>query len=158
MSGESVKSNRLKKVLAVSSGGGHWIELMRIVPAFEGCRVTYVTVETSYRSQVEGARFRVVLDATRWNKVKLALMLLQMIWVLASERPDVVISTGAAPGYFAVRLGKMFGARTVWVDSMANIDELSSSGQRIGKHADLWLTQWEHLAEPNGPMYRGGVL
>ena len=157
MSNEGASSRRCK-VLAVSSGGGHWIELMRLIPAFERCQVTYVTVEPSYRSQVGDARFRVVIDATRWDKVKLIRMMLQMIWVLLRERPDVVISTGAAPGFFAVRLGKLFGARTIWVDSMANIDELSSSGQRIGKHADLWLTQWEHLAKPGGPIYRGGVL
>ena len=32
------------KVLAVSSGGGHWIQLMRIKHAFEDCSVTFVTV------------------------------------------------------------------------------------------------------------------
>ncbi|MCA9302861.1 MAG: hypothetical protein KC996_01930 [Phycisphaerales bacterium] len=158
MSRPTDQSRRPARVLAVSSGGGHWIELMRLVPAFEGCRVTYVTVEPSYRSQVPGSRFRLVVDATRWNKFRLGVMLLQMIWVLVRERPQVVISTGAAPGYFALRLGKLLGARTIWVDSIANIDELSSSGQRIGKYADLWLTQWEHLAKPNGPVYRGGVL
>lgn len=158
MSETSDQSKRPIRVLAVSSGGGHWIELMRLVPAFEGCRVTYVTVERSYRSQVEGSRFRVVTDATRWNKFKLGVMMLQMIWVLLRERPEVILSTGAAPGYFALRLGKLLGARTIWVDSIANIEELSSSGQRIGKHADLWMTQWEHLAKPQGPVYHGGVL
>lgn len=158
MSEHGKQSERQVRVLAVSSGGGHWIELMRLTPAFEGCRVTYVTVEPSYRSQVVGNRFRVVLDATRWNKFKLGIMMLQIVWVLLRERPEVIISTGAAPGYFAVRLGKLLGARTIWVDSIANIEELSSSGQRIGKHADLWLTQWEHLSKPGGPEYRGGVL
>ena len=43
-------------------------------------------------------------------------------------RPDVVITTGAAPGYFAVRIGKLLGARVVWVDSIANAEELSLSG------------------------------
>ena len=70
----------------------------------------------------------------------------------------MIITTGAAPGYFALRFGKLFGTRTIWIDSMANAEELSKSGQEVGKHADLWLTQWEHLARPGGPHYMGAVL
>ena len=78
--------------------------------------------------------------------------------MLLRERPDVVVSTGAAPGFLALRLGKLLRARTIWVDSIANAEELSLSGRRIGPHADLWLTQWEPLARPEGPLYRGAVL
>jgi hypothetical protein len=69
-----------------------------------------------------------------------------------------VITTGAAPGYFAIRIGNLFGARTIWVDSIANGEELSLSGQKAGPHAALWLTQWAHLAKAEGPHYRGSVL
>jgi Oligosaccharide biosynthesis protein Alg14 like len=54
--------------------------------------------------------------------------------------------------------GRFLGARTIWVDSIANIDVLSMSGQKAGRYADLWLTQWPELASPNGPEYRGSVL
>jgi len=146
------------RVLAVASGGGHWVQLRRLVPAFEGADLAYLTVEPSYRLEVGDARFHVVVDATRWNKVKLLRMFAQIAWVIAKERPDVVISTGAAPGYFAIRLGKLAGARTMWVDSIANVEQLSLSGQRIMKHADRCLTQWAHLARPDGPEYAGAVL
>ncbi len=69
-----------------------------------------------------------------------------------------MISTGALPGYMALRLGKLLGANTIWVDSIANVEELSESGRRIGNHADLWLTQWQHLAKPEGPEFRGSVI
>ena len=42
--------------------------------------------------------------------------------------------------------------------TIANIDELSLSGQQAGPHAALWLTQWKHLARPDGPHYGGSVL
>ncbi len=74
------------------------------------------------------------------------------------ERPDVVVSTGALPGFFGVVLGKRLGAKTIWVDSLANVEELSLSGEKVGPHADLWLTQWEELAYPGGPRYAGTVL
>ena len=70
----------------------------------------------------------------------------------------MIVSTGAAPGYIAIRLGKLFGARSVWVDSIANPEQLSMSGAMAGRYADLWLTQWPHLAKRDGPYYRGAVL
>lgn len=144
-------------VLAVSSGGGHWTQLLRLRPAFENCRVTYVTVDKAYRQDIVGSRFFIVPDATRWNRLRLLSLAAKLIWILLRERPDVVVSTGAAPGYFAIRLGKLLGARTVWIDSIANVDRLSMSGERVGRYADLWLTQWPHLARPGGPTCAGSV-
>lgn len=146
------------KVLAVASSGGHWVQLRRVVPAFADSEVVYVTVLESYRSQVRENRFYAVNDATRWNKLGLIRLALNLAWIILKERPSVVISTGAAPGYFAILLGRWFGARTIWIDSMANIEELSLSGSRAGRYADLWLTQWPHLAKAEGPHYGGSVL
>lgn len=147
------------RILAVASGGGHWVQLLRLRPAFEGAWVTYVTVDPGYAQDLEpGARLRIVNDASRWNKVGLACMALRLLWITLRERPHVVISTGAAPGYFALRLARLVRARTIWVDSMANVEQLSMAGEKVGRHADLWLTQWAHLARPDGPEYAGSVL
>lgn len=151
-------TSQRKKLLAVSSGGGHWVQLLRLRPAFEDCDVVFVTVDAGYRSDVPGREFRTIPDATRWNKFALARTILAVFFLLLRERPDVVVSTGAAPGYFAVRIGKWFGARTVWIDSVANVEELSLSGQRAGRCVDLWLTQWPHLARAGGPVCSGSVL
>ena len=147
-----------KRVLAIASGGGHWVQLLRLRPALEQHDVAYATVNPAYRPQVAGHRFYVVTDATRWNKLRLIRMSFEILRLLLRERPHVVISTGAAPGYVALRLARWLGARTCWIDSIANVEQLSLSGRRIGPHADLWLTQWPHLAEPDGPRYEGAVL
>ncbi len=134
------------------------MQLLRLRPAFEGTEIIFATVSESYRSEVEGAPFRVIPDSNRWHKWKLVKTVWAIFWLMLRERPDVVISTGAAPGYFAVRIGGLLGARTIWVDSIANAEELSLSGKKAGKVVDLWLTQWPHLAQENGPFYRGNVL
>lgn len=148
----------MKRVLCVASGGGHWVQMLRLREAFAGCDLAYATVQRSYAEQVPGARFYAFQDATRWDRWKLLLMILQLAWVLLRERPDVVVTTGAAPGVAALRLGKWLGARTVWIDSIANVEALSMSGQKVRGFADLWLTQWPELARPEGPQYRGSVL
>jgi UDP-N-acetylglucosamine:LPS N-acetylglucosamine transferase len=150
-------SNQQQRVLAVASSGGHWIQLRRLAPAFEGHDVAYLTTDAGYRSEAGSARFHVVNDANRWNKLALLRCALKVLWVVLRERPTVVVSTGAAPGYLAIRCGRLLGARTVWVDSVANVDELSMSGQMASSTADLCLTQWPHLA--GGQVrYLGAVL
>ena len=132
--------------------------MLRLRPAFEGCDVLFATVKPGYKSQVGDARFTVIPDANRWNKLALFKTAFAIIRLLVRERPDVVISTGAAPGFFAVALAKFFGARSIWVDSIANAEELSMSGQKAGAHASLWLTQWKHLSSEEGPRHFGSVL
>ena len=148
----------MKKILAVASGGGHWVQLLRCMPAFAQHDVAFVTVNAAYRSQVAGHRFYAVNDATRWNKLALLMLAFRLMMIVLRERPDVIISTGAAPGYFMLRIGRVFGSKTVWIDSIANVEKMSLSGQKIGDHADLWLTQWPHLAKSEGPNYAGAVL
>lgn len=147
-----------KRILAVSSGGGHWVELLRLREAFAGHDLALATVGAANRVDASNARFYSLRDVTRWNKVQWPAAILGLLSVLLRERPDIVVSTGALPGYFALRLAKLLGARTIWVDSLANVDDLSMSGRMVGKHADLWLTQWAHLATSAGPHYRGSVL
>lgn len=150
------------RVLAVASGGGHWIQLRRLRPAWQGMDVTYLTTVPGYAEAVaadpEKPGFVVVTDANRWQKLRLVRQMLEIAWAVLRIRPHAVVTTGAAPGYFALRLGKLLGARTIWVDSMANAEELSLSGRQAGPHAQLFLTQWQHLARPEGPHFRGAVL
>lgn len=150
---------RKTRVLAVASGGGHFVELQRMRHAWAHCDIHYLTTRAEYAAELEpGARLHVVNDASRWDKLAVARMALRVLWILVKVRPRVVVSTGAAAGYFALRFGKLLGARTIWVDSIANAEELSMSGRMVRKHADLWLTQWPELASPDGPRYEGNIL
>lgn len=147
-----------KKIMLVASSGGHWVQLNRLLPAFEGCEIIFVTTEPNYRSTVGDSRFLLVPDASRWNKLHLLWLALVTFKHVLTVRPEVVVSTGAAPGFFAILFGKKIGAKTIWLDSIANVNELSLSGRMAGKYADLWLTQWEHLVVDGGPRFVGAVL
>ncbi len=149
---------RRPKILALSSGGGHWVQLLRLRPAFEDCDVTYATVRSTYRSDIDRGHFVVIPDCNRNQKVRVLWSAFRVLLLLVRLRPNVLVTTGAAPGYVAVRLGRALGVRTVWVDSVANAEELSMSGRMAGLHAGLWLTQWPHLAKSVGPHFRGSVL
>jgi UDP-N-acetylglucosamine:LPS N-acetylglucosamine transferase len=147
-----------KKIMMVSSSGGHWVQLNRLNIAFEGHEIIFVTTEPNYLSNTGRNRFLLVPDASRWNKFRVLWLGLCVLKHVLSERPDVVVSTGAAPGFFALFWGKMFRAKTIWLDSIANVDEISMSGRKVRKYADLWLTQWEHLSGKDGPKYYGELI
>lgn len=171
MTSQNMTNKTIPNILAIASAGGHWVQLRRLRPAWEGCRVTYISTSISRKDEVlreaaekgiEQPQFFVVIEASRWEKVQLVRQLVQILRILLLVRPNVIISTGAAPGYFALRFGKWLGARTIWLDSIANAEELSLSGQKAGGCADLWLTQWEDLAGREGdkskPRYAGKVI
>jgi UDP-N-acetylglucosamine:LPS N-acetylglucosamine transferase len=144
-------STRPPRVLAIASKGGHWTQLRRVRPAFEGCDVTWACTDPTMRAEVKDGRFAVVPDANRWQKFRLLLCAFRVALLVARIRPDVIISTGAAPGFFALRFGKLTGARTLWLDSIANAEELSLSGLKASRFAHLTLTQWPELGRPLAP-------
>lgn len=147
------------KVLAIASGGGHWVELRRLLPVFEGADVAFASVYPDYREDVAGSRFYTFDDVSRFNKFKSLKVMFQLAGILLRERPQVIVTTGSGPGLIALALGKvLLRARTVWIDSIANCEQLSSSGTRARWFADVWLTQWPHLSGPKGPAHWGAVL
>ena len=139
---------RRRRVLLVSSSGGHWTELRRLAPAFDPFERIWCSVLPEMAREVAPDRFLLVPDASRWNKLRLVWSAIRVALVLVWVRPDVVVSTGAAPGFFAISLARFVGAQTVWVDSIANAEELSLSGQKASRIATLTLTQWPELGEP----------
>jgi len=146
----------VKKVLAVASFGGHWTQLNRLMPFFDKYETRFITTESSV--QKLRPQVRIVRDANRNTKLSILICSLQLIWQLLIFRPHLIVSTGALPGVIALTLGRLMGCKTVWIDSIANGEELSMSGKLAGKVAHQWLTQWPNLATEQGPHYRGRVL
>ena len=146
------------KILMVSSSGGHWVQLMRTKPAFEKHNLLFASTESDYAQHNPDQPFFVLPEASRWNKFRLVWQAARCLVLLARIRPDIVITTGASVGLFSLIAGKLVGARTIWLDSIANTAELSMSGQKAHRFADLYLTQWPELASDHGPNFEGGVI
>ena len=147
-----------RRVMAVSSGGGHWVELRRISAAFDGVDVCYVSTDASAAAGL-GARHHVIRNVTRRNRLGFVVLLWQLLRILLRERPEVVVTTGAAPGLIALLLAKiLLRSRTIWIDSIASAEIMSLSARLARPVADAWLVQWAHLARGEGPEFWGAVV
>ncbi len=147
-----------KKALLISSSGGHWQQLCRLESAFTGFEKHYACTNPNYHQFVPHYQFHFIPDASQWNKISLVWQAMKVLCLLLSVRPNVVISTGASVGFFALFFAKKMQMKTIWIDSLANAEQMSLSGLKSKPYADLWLTQWEHLSQPDGPYFYGAVL
>jgi UDP-N-acetylglucosamine:LPS N-acetylglucosamine transferase len=152
------KSGR-HRILAVASAGGHWVQLARISEAFADSDTLYVTTVVGEAAPSGDRPVATISDGSRNEPWRLLLAAIQLAILMQRFRPDAVVTTGAGPGYLALRLAKLRRCRTVWLDSIANAEELSLSAKLARPYADLWLTQWEELSgKVAGLQYWGRVL
>lgn len=136
------------KVCLAASAGGHLSQLLRLKDSWNGCDSFCITTSDTVRDKLrQHGRVYVVGECNRQHPARVLKVLLQCIRVVLRERPDVVISTGAAVGCIMCSLGKIIGAKVVWLDSITNVEKLSLSGRMVTYIADLSLVQWPDLVE-----------
>lgn len=146
------------KILAIASIGGHWKQLLCIVsPIFQDTEIVYVSTHPKCAMMVESNKFYSINDFSRWNVYKIVPVFFQAIIILRKERPDAVITTGAAPGLVTLFAAKLLGIKTFWVDSVANVQRLSLSGRLASKFVTQTYTQWIELSSDT-ILYAGNVF
>ncbi|WP_298294691.1 UDP-N-acetylglucosamine--LPS N-acetylglucosamine transferase [uncultured Litoreibacter sp.] len=144
-------SGGVKRVLAVASQGGHWRQLSALAGAFEGHICRFVSTSPELGDYC-------VRDCSRSKWWLGFITAVQLAWIIGRYRPDVVVSTGALPGLLSLIVARAFGARTIWIDSVANTERMSLSGRLCRPFAGLWLTQWPKVSAETGAEYAGSVL
>lgn len=149
---------RTKKVLAVASIGGHWVQLLRIASGLEATHeVAYMSTHEKCSTMVEGHRFYKIKDFSRWDAYKIIPAFCSALNDVRKENPSVVITTGAAPGLIVLFAAFCLGKKTIWIDSIANVNHLSLCGRIAKKFASRFYTQWEELGQ-NGVYFAGNVI
>ena len=147
------------KVMLASSAGGHWVQMRRLLPAFEGYDPFYVGVEPVPDPVLGPVRYYPVANFTRKNPREMLGVYAELRRIVRAERPELAVTTGAGPGFMALAVAKLVGgSRTIWIDSIANTERMSLSGRLARPVADVRLVQWQHLARPGGPEFWGAVF
>lgn len=136
-----------KRVFAVASKGGHWVQLMRITPALEGrYELMFCSTKADYASAVGNHRFVTVKDYTRHTAWRIFSVFGTAYKALREYKPDVILTTGSGPAIAVILAGKLLGVKSIWIDSVANAEHMSISGRIAKRIASRVYTQWPHLA------------
>jgi UDP-N-acetylglucosamine:LPS N-acetylglucosamine transferase len=145
------------RILLISSGGGHWIQLMLIRNSFINKEIIYGSTLKKSPLKNQSDSYVYFPDFSSWNKIKMIFYFPLYGLKILNISPEIIISTGAAPGLFCIIWGRIFGKKTIWIDSLANIDTISKSGKIAKRFAQYHLTQWAHLAN-NETMFKGSCI
>ena len=135
-------------------------ELLKLADSWRGYDTFCVTTVDVVRERLQKyGNVYVIGECNREHLFRVILVLVRCIKVILRERPDVVISTGAAAGCIVCFLSKILGAKIVWFDSITNVERISLSGRMVRYIADLFLVQWKEIAEQYSNVeYLGTVI
>lgn len=134
------------KICLAASSGGHLTELLKLSDSWQSFETFFVTTVPVVQNDLKNSgNVYVVGECNRQHFFRAIVVLLRCIKIIAKERPDVVISTGAAAGCMICFLAKSLGAKIIWIDSITNVERISLSGRMVRFIADLFLVQWPEL-------------
>jgi len=159
MSKQLQKDNKLK-ICLVASGGGHLTELLRISESWKQFETFFITTVPVVRDNLQtSGNIYIVGECNRQHPIRVLKVFIRCLRITFKERPNVVISTGAAAGCMICFLAKLRGAEIIWIDSITNVERISLSGRMVRHIADLFLVQWPELTEKyNKVEYLGEVI
>ncbi|HUU92733.1 MAG TPA: hypothetical protein VM238_16165 [Phycisphaerae bacterium] len=152
---------RPRRILCIASGGGHLEQMLACIDTLGNHRVTLALyawpnlVDFSHPN-VHHLRF-VRYFAFSGLGVYLGLLVnaLAWTWIVLTERPDVIVSTGAEVAIAPIVLGKiLFRRRTVFLESAARKENASLTGRVVYPFCDAFFVQSETLLQSYGPRAR----
>lgn len=131
--------------------GGHLVEMTHLLDAFKGHDYFFVTYKSEARINLKNAYFIKFEEKGLKVKIMLIMTIIKAVKILIKEKPDVIVSTGG--GEIAVPfsyIGKILGAKIIFIESMARITTPSAGGRLVYPVSDLFLVQWESLLKQYG--------
>jgi UDP-N-acetylglucosamine:LPS N-acetylglucosamine transferase len=132
------------RICLASSAGGHLTEALEIGRGIDGEKF-FVTFHSPHlKDTLREWEYYVITDPRR-NPIRLMKAFLQSLKLLLIKRPDVVISTGAGVTVPICYLGKMFGARIIYVECGCRVTKPSIGARIIYPIADLFIVRWKPL-------------
>jgi UDP-N-acetylglucosamine:LPS N-acetylglucosamine transferase len=148
------------KICLVASSGGHLTQLVLLKDVWGEREHFFVTLRNYAVDELRKHSQVYIVDwANRRHPAKLLKLSIQCLKILLKERPNVILSTGAAVGCLMCALGKLLGKKVIWVDTLSHVDFLTLSGNIVRQFADVFLVQWPDLAQKyRHAVYLGSVI
>ena len=143
-----------KKVLFISSTGGHLNELLQLKPLFKKYEYNIITEKDKANIDLKkeyGEKLYFLPYGTRAKLFtyifKYIFLCLKTVYLYFKINPKVIVTTGTHTAGPMCILGKIFGSKIVYIETYANTNKKTATGRLIYPIADLFIVQWEEMLE-----------
>ena len=160
-----LKKNKKKKVLFISSTGGHLNELLQLAPLFEKYDYKIITEKDKANEKLKeqyGEKLYFLPYGTRAKLFtyifKYFYLCLKTIYLYFKIRPQVIVTTGTHTAGPMCYLGKIFGSKIIYIETFANRNKKTATGRLIYPIADLFIVQWEEMLKLYPKAIYGGSI
>lgn len=143
------KNKKEIKVCLVGSSGGHLTHLYMLKPFWEDKERFWVTFDKAdAQSLLEGEKMYPCYFPTNRNIKNLIKNTFLAIKILRKEKPDLIVSSGAAVAVPFFWLGKiLFGAKTIYIEVFDRIDKSTLTGKLVYPVTDKFIVQWDEMKD-----------
>ncbi|MCI8730212.1 MAG: UDP-N-acetylglucosamine--LPS N-acetylglucosamine transferase [Lachnospiraceae bacterium] len=147
------------KVCLVGSSGGHLTHLYMLKPFWKNKERFWVTFDK------EDARSILKREKTYFcyyptNRSLKALIINTLLaWkILREEKPNIIISSGAAVAVPFFYLGKLYGTKLVYIEVFDRVDQPTVTGKLVYPIVDMFIVQWEEMKKVYGKAINLGSI
>lgn len=143
------------KICIPTSSGGHLTHMLLLEPVWSRAKDRFwVTFDKDdANTRLAGERVYHCHYPTNRNLPNLIRNTVLAFDLVRRERPDLVISSGAAVAVPFFAMGKLFGSKLVYIEVFDRIDKPTLTGRLVCRFCDAFVVQWEEQLE----VYPGSV-
>ncbi len=155
----------MKKVLFISSTGGHLSELMQLKEMFKKYDYHIITekdktnekLKEKYKDKISylpyGTRSKIISYIFKYIYI-----CIKSIYLYIKIRPRYIITTGTHTAGPICYFGKICGSKIIYIETFANINKKTATGRLIYPIADLFIVQWEEMLKLYPKAKYGGSI
>ena len=154
----------MKKVLFISSTGGHLNELLQLkktMKKYDSYLITEKTKSTLGLKKEFGNKIKFLKYGTKSHLSYIYIYpydCIKSLIYFIKIRPKVVVTTGAHTCVFMCYLAKLFRSKVIYIETFANIHSKSMSGKLVYPIADMFIVQWESMLKLYPKAVYGGWI
>ena len=155
----------MKKVLFISSTGGHLSELMQLKRLFNHYNYYIITEKTKSNLYLKDKYPKKVSYLVYGTKdflfsyiFKFTYNCIKSVFLYFKIRPKVIVTTGTHTAVPICLIGKLFRSKIVYIETFANMSTKTISGKLIYPIADLFVVQWESMLKLYPKAVYGGWI
>ena len=141
-----------KKILYISSTGGHLSELLQLKKLFEKYNYYIVTEKTKssdflqdeYKEKVSYLAYETKKKPFKYFFVFLYNIIKSLI-IFLKQKPDIIVTTGTHTAVPMCYIGKIFRKKIIFIETFANRNTKTVAGKLVYPIADVFVVQWEEM-------------